>query len=117
MGLEDFGVLLIYTVKVWLSTWIAKILDSVVKQVASSAAILVVYMELLLINPSLYSPNVLMALLMVSLSIMSFAVAGGYSERHRASEMALKEEYQQKKQPRAAAHETTSLHSPLLPQG
>lgn len=80
-------VLLVTVAKSWAASWIAKILSSVVKQVSSCCSLLVVYLEMLALDPmkNPYNVNVLIALANVSISITSFAVSTRYTSQFTAT--------------------------------
>jgi len=61
--------------KLWLSGIIAKLLDSVVKQLSSSTALIVVYFESLLLGANHFDYTVFVALAVVASSIVSFVLS------------------------------------------
>lgn len=74
-------VLLLTLSKVWLSSLIAKTLNSLVKQIGSCAAVLLVYFEMLILPPPFSSEsvefdyNAFVALIVVAASILSFVTS------------------------------------------
>eukprot|EP00930_Biecheleria_cincta_P007617 TRINITY_DN108855_c0_g1_i1.p1 TRINITY_DN108855_c0_g1~~TRINITY_DN108855_c0_g1_i1.p1 ORF type:complete len:278 (-),score=42.80 TRINITY_DN108855_c0_g1_i1:65-898(-) len=68
-------VLTMMLAKLWLSGIIAKLLDSVVKQLSSSTALVVVYIESLLLKADQFDYNVFVALVVVASSIVSFVLS------------------------------------------
>lgn len=70
------AVLGLVVAKMWLSSWIAKILDSVVKQLGSCAATVLTYLEVLWLYPNTsYDFETMLSLAVVVFAIASFAVS------------------------------------------
>lgn len=86
-------VLFMFLIKVWLSTWISKVLDSVIKQVASCCSLILIYFEMLVIDPAngTYEYSILVSLINVSLAITSFAVSTNYTNKERMKKNRLRE--------------------------